>query len=138
MLVLRSGPMIKRLFSISVLIFGRTSSSASTVSDSLPVCSRERLPAPFSSTSSKPLTSLGSLVKLLVLLEVSPCEEDELPCLLEPADEETTEEILPFSQVSFKVPLLIRCTERTLPTVRSICMSPSELISHSSGLSFSS
>src|SRR5215208_2344080 len=88
MLVLRSGLMIKRLFSTSVLIFGRTSSSASTVSDSLPACSRERLPTPFSSTSLKPLTSLASLVTPPVSLDVSPCEEDELSCLLESVDEE--------------------------------------------------
>src|SRR5215212_12248342 len=94
--VLGLGPMIRRLFTTSVLSFGRASSSASTLSDSLPVCSIERLPTPLSSTSSKPLTSLGSLLTPLVSLEASPCEEDKLPCLLEPADEETAEEILPF------------------------------------------
>src|SRR5215217_2609181 len=61
-MVLDSGPMIKRLFTTLVVSFGMMSSSASTVSDSLPVCSIERLPTPLSSTASKPLTFLDSCV----------------------------------------------------------------------------
>src|ERR671921_1306297 len=93
MIELGSGPIVKWLFSTSVLIFGRTSSSASTVRDSLSACCIERLPTPLSSTSSRPLTSLGSLLTPLVSLDASPCEEDELPCLLEPANEEREEEM---------------------------------------------
>jgi hypothetical protein len=81
MLVLGSGPMIKRLFTTSVLIFGRTSSSASTLNDSLPVCRIERVPIPLSSTSSKPLTFLVSLVTLpasfvVPMVSSVPPEED--------------------------------------------------------------
>src|SRR5215204_7622180 len=89
--------MIKRLFTTSVLTFGRTSSSASMVSDSVPVCWMERLPTPCSSTSSKPLALLDSLVTLLESSVVSlgsswivpaeeevTCEEDELTCPLDP------------------------------------------------------
>src|SRR5215216_6556388 len=101
--------MIKRLFTTLVVSLGRTSSSASTLSDSLPVCSIERLPTPCNSTSLKPLTFLDSFVTLpgsfvvslgswpLVPPEEITCEDDELPPLLDLEDEELTEEMLPFS-----------------------------------------
>src|SRR3712207_4732401 len=104
MMVLGSRPIIKRLFSTLVLILGRTPSSASTLSDSLPVCRIERLPTPCSSTSSKPLTFLDSLATSpgsldlssgpwpLVSAEEITCEKDELPCPPDPEDKEATEE----------------------------------------------
>src|SRR5215217_9740663 len=99
-MVLDSGPMIKRLFTTLVVSFGMMSSSASTVSDSLPVCSIERLPTPLSSTSSKSLTFLDSCLTLaglfallldswmLVPAEEVTCVEEELPLLLDLDDEE--------------------------------------------------
>src|SRR5215212_3779234 len=106
-MVLDSGPIIKRLFTTLVVSFGMTSSSASRVSDSLPVCSIERLPTPLSSTSLKPLTFLDSFVILpssfvlpsgswpLCLVADETCEEDEFPPPGDLDDEEVTEEMLP-------------------------------------------
>src|SRR5215217_5928267 len=106
-MVLDSGPIIKRLFTTLVVSFGMTAFSASTVSDSLPVCSIERLPTPLSSTSLKPLTFLDSFVTLegsfvlpldswvLVLCEDVTCEEDELPFPVDLDDEDVTAEMLP-------------------------------------------
>jgi hypothetical protein len=63
--------------------------------------------------------------------EETTCEADEPPP--EP-DEETLEEIRPFSYVRFKVPPLICCTERVLGSaLKSICRlppAPSLRISH--------
>src|SRR5919202_3615004 len=64
MLVLGSMPMVKRLSLTSVLIFGIMLSSASMVSDSLPVCWIDRSPMPSKATSVKPLTFLDSLTTL--------------------------------------------------------------------------
>src|SRR5215212_1299997 len=106
-MVLDSGPRIKRLFTTLVVSFGMTSSSASTVSDSLPVCSIERLPTPLSSTSLNPLTFLDSCVSfagsfglpldswVFVLCEEVTCEVDELPPLLALDDEAVKVEMLP-------------------------------------------
>src|SRR5215213_4721252 len=126
-MVLNSEPMIKRSFTTLVVTFGMTSSCASTLSDSLPVCSIERLPTPLSSTSSKPLTSLDSLVTLagsFVLglgssWRLDPAEEvttevDEFSPVLDLEDEELTEEMLPFLQVRCKLPPLMLCIEWAL------------------------
>src|SRR5215211_6985330 len=145
-MVLDSGPIIKRLFTTLVVSFGMTSSSASTVSDSLPVCSIERLPTPLSSTASKPLTFLDSCVSfaglfvlpfalwVLVLCEEVTCEVEEVPPLDLDA-EDVAVEMLPSSYVRFKVPPLILCAEWVFsPTVSSTCRSPFEPISQSSDL----
>src|SRR5215208_3898522 len=105
-MVLDSGPRIKRLFTTLVVSFGMISSSASTVSDSLPVCSIERLSTPLSSTASKPLTFLDSCVSfagsfglpldswVLVFCEEVTCEVEEVPPL-DLDDEDVTVEMLP-------------------------------------------
>src|ERR671933_39109 len=64
MLVLGSIPMVKRLSLTSVLSFGIMLSSASMVSDSLPVCWIARSPMLSKATSVKPLTFLDSLTTL--------------------------------------------------------------------------
>jgi uncharacterized membrane protein len=99
--------MIRRPFTILVLSFGMISFFASTVSDSLPVCSIERLPIPLSSTSLKPLTFLDSFVTLagsfvlpsgpwvLVFAEEVTPEEDEPSAPLDLDDEDVTVEMLP-------------------------------------------
>src|SRR5215211_3901528 len=95
MLVLGSGPITKRSFTTSVWIFGNTSSSASTVSDSLPVCRMERLPTPLNSTSSKPLTSLDSFATLpdpLVVPLVSSVPPEDDAAHEEVEDEEVDDE----------------------------------------------
>src|SRR5829696_10420644 len=103
MMVLGLAPMIKRLSTTLVVSFGMTSSSASMVSDSLPVCSIERLPTPLSSTSPKPLTFLDSFATLagsfvlplgfwpLCLAADETCEEDESPTPRDVDDEAVTE-----------------------------------------------
>ena len=92
-----SGDRIKRPFTTSVVIFERTLSSASTLSDSLPVCRMERLPTPLSSTSSKPFTSLDSLSTLpdpsiVPLVSSVPPEEETTTCCEETEDEEDEDE----------------------------------------------
>src|SRR5919107_2443312 len=141
-----SGPSSKRLPTTLLSSFGRTSFSASIVSDSLPVCLIERSPIPRSSTSSKPPTSLDSFVLPVgsffspsspwppVVVDVT-CEEGEPPPLPDLEDEVVTDEILPSSYVRFKVPPLMLCTERSpLPTASTTRNPPSELISQWSGL----